>query len=126
MTINSTLSIISGWIFGLLFSAIGIINMGWGNDPVFGLFIFLFSLIYYPFTGYYIRHLTGITIPLWAKVLLGLFILWASLGVGELFDKIKMMQSVVPGRYEMIEPSPLGYFHVTQIRATEATAIMEA
>lgn len=43
--------------FGLLFGVIGLINMGWGNDFFYGLFI-----------------------------------LWSSLGVGELFDKIEQVK----------------------------------
>ncbi|MEY4038428.1 MAG: hypothetical protein RIR67_738, partial [Bacteroidota bacterium] len=29
------------WVFGLLFSAIGLVNLFWGNDPEFGVFIIL-------------------------------------------------------------------------------------
>jgi hypothetical protein len=37
--------------------------------------------------------MTGFTIPgmVIIKILLGVFILWAALGVGELFDKIDLM-----------------------------------
>ena len=38
--------------------------------------------------------MTGFSIPGMGivKILLGIFILWASLGVGELFDKIELMK----------------------------------
>lgn len=40
---------------------------------------------------YYFYEKVRITIPLWAKIILGIFIIWAALGVGELFDKIDLM-----------------------------------
>lgn len=114
MTYNSIIYSVTGWFFGLLFAAIGIINMGWGNDPEFGVFILLLSLLYIPPVNTYLQQLTGIIIPVWIKILTGIFILWASLGVGELFDKIDMIYSAAPAKFEMIEPSPLGFFHVTR------------
>lgn len=80
-----------GWICGIVFSAIGVVNMFWGNDSLFGVFLFLLSLVYYPPLHELFRKLTGYRIPGVLKVALGLFILWASLGVGELFDKIDLM-----------------------------------
>ncbi|WP_296622108.1 hypothetical protein [Marivirga sp.] len=81
------------WLFGILALAIGFVNTFWGNDPFFGIFIMLCSLIYYlPIYGY-IKKLTDITIPKFTKVLLAIFILWAALGVGELFDKIELMMT---------------------------------
>lgn len=90
----NALSFIS-WIFGMIFLAIGIVNTFWGNDPGFGIFIILLSLIYFLPVNDRLRKMTGFTVPGMGmriiKVLLGLFILWASLGVGELFDKIDLM-----------------------------------
>lgn len=80
-----------GWICGIVFSAIGVVNMFWGNDSLFGVFLFLLSLVYYPPLHELFRKLTGYRIHGILKVALGLFILWASLGVGELFDKIDLM-----------------------------------
>lgn len=37
---SAVLNIVS-WISGFLFSFIGVVNMFWGNDPGFGIFIFL-------------------------------------------------------------------------------------
>lgn len=83
-------TILSGG-FGIIAAIIGIINIGWGNDPFFGVFILLLSALFFsPVTGK-IRQLTGIAFPIWAKILLAVFILWASLGVGELFDKVDML-----------------------------------
>ncbi|MFT3845810.1 MAG: hypothetical protein QM725_12210 [Lacibacter sp.] len=80
-----------GWISGILFSLIGLINIFWGNDPEFGVFLFALSSVFYPPFNVLFRKVTGRSIPLIAKIILALFILWTSLGVGELFDKIGMM-----------------------------------
>lgn len=78
-------------VFGLLFSVIGLINLFWGNDPYFGVFLILLSLIYYPPVQRWVELKTGFVIPGMAKFALGAFILWASIGVGELFNKIEMI-----------------------------------
>lgn len=66
--------------------------MFWGNDPLFGVFIFLLAFIYFPPVHTFIKLKTGISIPVTVKIILGIFILWAALGVGELFNKIELMQ----------------------------------
>lgn len=80
-------------IFGLAFLAAGLINAFWGNDPGFGIFIVILSFIYFPPVTALIKRWTGVSIPLIAKIGLGLFIIWASLGVGELFAKIELMKT---------------------------------
>jgi hypothetical protein len=77
--------------FGLLFSFIGFVNLFWGNDPFFGLFILILSLVYYPPVQRLIESKTGFPIPGLAKFAIGAFIIWSSVGVGELFDKIDLM-----------------------------------
>ena len=86
------LNVIS-WIFGIAFFAIGVVNTFWGNDPGFGVFILLLSFVYFLPVNDILKRMTGFSIPRMgiAKILLGIFILWASLGVGELFDKIHLM-----------------------------------
>lgn len=81
-----------GWIFGVVVFAIGMINTFWGNDPGFGIFLVLLSFVYLPPVNVLFKKITGYKIPVIGKVLLGVFVLWASLGVGELFDKIEMMK----------------------------------
>ena len=81
----------SGWIFGFVVFVIGVINTFWGNDPVFGAAIVLASFVFIPPTGELFKKITGFAIPMAAKIILGVFILWAALGVGELFDKTDMM-----------------------------------
>ncbi len=82
---------IISWIFGVFFFAIGIVNTFWGNDTGFGIFIMLLSLIYFLPANPILRKRIGFSIPVVVKILLGIFILWAALGVGELFDKVDMM-----------------------------------
>ncbi|KKQ61155.1 MAG: hypothetical protein US81_C0009G0019 [Parcubacteria group bacterium GW2011_GWE2_38_18] len=80
MSINSitfkimTTKIIS-WLFGIVFFAIGLVNLFWGDDSLFGAF----------------KEKTGFTITNTVKIVLAIFILWATLGVGELFDKTDLM-----------------------------------
>jgi hypothetical protein len=82
---------IISWLMGILFLAIGILNMFWGNDPGFGIFILLLSFIYIPPFEALLQKWIRIKIPGILKLFLGIFILWAALGVGELFDKIDLM-----------------------------------
>lgn len=86
------LNIIS-WLFGITVFAIGVVNTFWGNDLGFGVFILLLSFVYFPPVNVILKKITGFSIPGMeiVKILIGVFILWASLGVGELFDKIDLM-----------------------------------
>jgi hypothetical protein len=90
----TALNIIS-WLFGAVFFAIGFVNTFWGNDPGFGIFIVLLSLIYFLPVNTILHRMTGFSIPKirWIKILLGIFIIWAAMGVGELFDKIELMMN---------------------------------
>jgi hypothetical protein len=83
------------WIFGIVVFEAGVVNTFWGNDPAFGVFILLLSFVYFPPTSNILsaisKQLVGFPIPKVAKIVLGIFIVWATLGVGELFDKIDLM-----------------------------------
>src|SRR5687767_9109685 len=85
---------IINWIFGIIVFAIGVVNTFWGNDPVFGVFIILLSLVYFLPANTILKKLTGFSIPKMGivKIILGILILWAAVGVGELFDKIELMK----------------------------------
>lgn len=89
---SKSASIVAGWLFGVLVSAIGVVNTFWGNDPGFGVFIFLLAFVYFPPVNGIFKTKTGFSIPVLAKIVLGVFILWAALGVGELFNKIELMR----------------------------------
>lgn len=93
MAIKLNLETIISWIFGVLVFAIGIVNTFWGNDPGFGIFILLLSFLYFLPVNTILNKITGFVIPRMGvvRIGLGLFIIWASVGVGELFDKIELM-----------------------------------
>ena len=86
---------ITGWIFGIAVFATGVVNTFWGNDPEFGVFILLLSFVYFPPTSNILsaisKQVVGFPIPKIVKIVLSIFIVWATLGVGELFDKIDLM-----------------------------------
>ena len=79
------------WLFGVAVFAIGVVNTFWENDPGFGVFLLLLSFVYFPPVNTIIRKWAGFSIPGIVKIILGVFVVWASLGVGELFDKIDRM-----------------------------------
>jgi hypothetical protein len=91
MNTTSTATNIISWIFGIAAFAIGLVNTFWGNDPGFGIFLLVLSFVFYPPVNVLVKNVTGFSIPLIAKIILAIFIFWASLGVGELFDKINLM-----------------------------------
>ncbi len=82
--------------FGALFSFIGFANAYWGNDPYFGLAIICISFFYYlPLIDYSRRAISARNLFI-LKIIFGFLILWASLGVGELDDKLEMMFESLP------------------------------
>ena len=85
------ITLLLNWLYAVLFSAIGLVNCFVGNDPEFGVFILLLSLLFYPPLRLVFQQKTGRKIPALVLILLGLFVFWSSLGVGELLDKIKMI-----------------------------------
>jgi len=91
MNNTSTLSNLTGWIFGTAVLLIGLVNMFWGNDPGFGAFILMLSLVYFPPVNNLIRQQAGLSIHWPAKIILALLIAWVALGVGELPAKIGLM-----------------------------------
>lgn len=91
MNNRSIVGNIISWLFGIAVLAVGLINTFWGNDPGFGIFLVLLSFVYFPPINAIIKKKSDFSIPLIVKIILGIFIIWASLGVGELFDKIDLM-----------------------------------
>jgi len=93
---HSILSYFINILFGLLITFIGFVNTFWGNDPYFGLFIILASLMFYlPVINLIIDKIPKRTLMI-LKIIIGLFIIWSSLGVGELFDKLEIMKTNFP------------------------------
>ena len=91
MTNTFSIGNLFSWFFGCIVMAIGLLNIFWGNDLGYGIFILLLAFIYFPPTVSFFKKISGITIPLLAKIILGAFILWSALGVAELFGKIELM-----------------------------------
>ena len=93
MIIKLNFELIISWIFGVLVFAIGMVNTFWGNDAGFGIFLLLLSFVYFLPVNTLFKKMTGFSIPKMGlvRIGLGLFIIWASVGVGELFDKIELM-----------------------------------
>lgn len=93
---NKTLNLyeVVSYTFGLVVTAIGLVNTFWGNDPGFGIFLLLLAGVYFLPVNLILQKRFGFTIPKFSvvKFFLALFIIWAALGVGELFDKIDLMQ----------------------------------
>lgn len=79
------------WIFGIAVFAAGLLNLFWGNDPGFGVFLLLLSFLYFPPATAILRKKTGISVPGIVRIVLGIFIIWVVLGVGELFNKLELM-----------------------------------
>jgi hypothetical protein len=88
---KQAISIFLSWLFAVLFSVIGLINCFFGNDPEFGIFILLLSVVFYPPLQELFQKKTRWSIPSIVLIVLGVFIFWASLGVGELLAKIQLM-----------------------------------
>ena len=93
MTYNLIVGNIINWLFGVVVFAIGVVNTFWGNDPGFGVFLLLLSFVYFLPVNALLRKMTGFAIPRIGivKIVLAIFIIWASIGVGELFDKLDLM-----------------------------------
>ena len=86
-------------LFGLVFSFIGFVNTFWGNDPYYGISIFSISiLLYLPALNCVVKKLSPNSLNI-LKIILGFLILWISLGVGELFDKIALMIENFPSPF---------------------------
>ena len=86
---------LAGWISGTAVLLIGLVNMFWGNDPGFGAFILMLSLVYFPPVNNMIREKTGLGIHWLAKLILGFLIVWVAMGVGELPEKLgQMMKNI--------------------------------
>ena len=82
--------------FGVLFSAIGFINTFWGNDPYYGVAVLTASFLFYLPLIDVVRLRVSAQRGTALLVLLGAFILWSSIGVGELLDKTAMMAETFP------------------------------
>lgn len=76
---------IISWLFGAIFLVTGVLNAVLVH-PVPGIFYLLLSLVYFPPVSVFVKKKFGLAIPFWAKVVLGLVILWGTLAVGDLAE----------------------------------------
>lgn len=76
---------LTSWIFVILFFILGVLNLIFVH-PVPGMVYLMLSLIYLPSTNAFLKNKFGFSIPLVAKIILGLVILWATLAVGDLME----------------------------------------
>nr|WP_294934784.1 hypothetical protein [uncultured Flavobacterium sp.] len=76
---------ISGWLFGLVLITIGIANL-FLVHPVPGIVYLLLSLIYFPHINELLKEKFGFTIPLAVKIILGIIIMWFTLGISDLAE----------------------------------------
>lgn len=78
-------ALISGWFYGLILVIIGVMNLVLVH-PVPGIAYLVFSLIYFPPLNDWLRGNFGIRIPTAVKIILGIFIMWFTLGVSDLAE----------------------------------------
>lgn len=71
MNSRSTFGDIISGLFGIVVMAIGMINMFWGNDPGYGIFIFLLAFVYLPPALLFKENFYHINS---LKIILGIFI----------------------------------------------------
>ncbi len=77
VTVNdgATAMTVISWIFGIVFFAIGVVNIFWGNDPGFGISIMLLSFLYFVPVHTFLHKMIGFSIPRMqlVKILLGIY-----------------------------------------------------
>ena len=76
---------IISWIFVVIFFTLGILNLIFVHY-VPGILYILLSLVYLPSINAFLNKRLGFSIPLWAKIFVGIIIIWGTLGVGDLME----------------------------------------
>ena len=82
---NSTVSNIVSRFIGAVIFTIGALNL-WLVHPVPGTVFLLLSLLYIPLLHTLLRKTFGFAVPLAAKIILGIVVVWFTLGVSDLGD----------------------------------------
>ena len=85
MAKTSSLQTATLWFFTIVFLLFGVLN-AIQVHIIPGLFYIVLALLYLPYIGIALRGKIGLSIPFIAKVIFGLWILWASLAVGDLAE----------------------------------------
>lgn len=78
---------IINWLFALVVFAIGVLNV-FLVHPVPGAIYLLLSLVYFPPANDLLWERFGFSIPSVVKIILGVVIIWFTLGVSDLGDMI--------------------------------------
>ena len=88
MKSSSTRSPFTNWIFVSIFLILGIFNLIL-IDPIPGVFYLLLAFIYLPSTNMWIQTKFGFKIPFVLKIIVFLFVIWATMAVGDLFELVE-------------------------------------
>ena len=78
---------IASCLFALIVFAIGVMNFVWVH-PVPGVVYLFLSLLYVPVANTFLKNRFGFQIPVIVKSILGVVIIWFTLGVSDLGDMI--------------------------------------
>lgn len=84
---NISIAPVISWLFGLVVFTIGLLNLFLVHPVPGSVFLFL-SLIYVPPVNTLLKERTGFSIPPVVKIILGVVIIWFTLGVSDLGDMI--------------------------------------
>ena len=76
---------ITSWIFGIIVFTIGVLNL-FLVHPVPGIVFLLLSFLFIPLANNFLRKSFGFSIPFVVKIILGVIIIWFTLGVSDLGD----------------------------------------
>lgn len=79
----SLLKNILGWTFGMVVLATGILNLVLVH-PVPGMIYLVLSLVFFPPVNNLVIKTTGYNIPTTLKIILGIMIVWFTLGISDL------------------------------------------
>lgn len=85
MVAKISTSYVAGWLFASLLVVIGVANLVLVH-PVPGTVYILLSLLYLPPVNEFMATRFGFVIPMAVKIILGIFILWFTLGVSDLAE----------------------------------------
>ena len=84
---GATAPYLAGWLYGLLLLAIGVLNLLLVH-PVPAAAYALVSLVYFPPVSGALGRRSGIRLPATLKVVLGVVVIWFTLGISDLGDMI--------------------------------------
>ena len=85
MNNKSNLQKIVSWLFGIIIFTIGVLNL-FLVHAIPGIIYLLLSLVYLPPANALLKKKIGIIIPSAFKIILGIAIIWFTLGVGDLME----------------------------------------